>query len=165
MKELSIDNVRGEAGTIALGAACARAWQAADAGQGMFVHLRGELGAGKTTLVRAWLRGLGHQGAVRSPTYTLIEPYELPSGPAYHLDLYRLGDPEELEFLGLRDLLEVPALVLVEWPERGAGVLPRADLTIAMEHAGEARKLLFTAQTGVAETCLARLRDSVNAGD
>ncbi|MCP5137356.1 MAG: tRNA (adenosine(37)-N6)-threonylcarbamoyltransferase complex ATPase subunit type 1 TsaE [Gammaproteobacteria bacterium] len=164
MRTLIFDEIRGEPAMIMLGQACATAWKAVADGRGMFVHLRGDLGAGKTTLVRAWLRGLGHQGAVRSPTYTLIEPYELDTGPGYHLDLYRLGDPEELEYLGLRDLLEVPALCLVEWPERGVGVLPPADLTIAIEHTGEARKLGLQTSSHIAESFVSSLRDISHAG-
>lgn len=110
-------------------------------GQTGLVFLHGDLGAGKTTLVRGLLRGLGHQGAVRSPTYTLIEPYETGEQHIYHLDLYRLGDPEELEYLGLRDLLDGEGLLLVEWPERGAGVLPEPELIIEIEHAPPGRRL------------------------
>lgn len=101
------------------------------------IYLHGELGAGKTTLVRGLLRGLGYQAPVRSPTYTLIEPYEAVEPPVVHLDLYRLADPEELDYLGLRDLLERPGLILVEWPERGAGALPPADLELFIEYAAE----------------------------
>jgi len=109
------------------------------------IHLRGELGAGKTTLVRGLLRELGHAGSVRSPTYTLIEPYEELDPPVVHLDLYRLGDPDELEYLGLRDLLGGYGLLLVEWPERGAGALPPPDLEVRIEHAGVARRLAIGA--------------------
>gem|GEM_PF-180136 len=105
------------------------------------VYLQGDLGTGKTTLVRGILRGLGYAGPVRSPTYTLLEPYKLGTMCLYHLDLYRLGDPEELEYLGLRDLLDGRNLLLVEWPERGWSVLPAPDLTIRIEHANEARSL------------------------
>lgn len=105
------------------------------------VYLQGDLGTGKTTLVRGILRGLGHTGPVRSPTYTLLEPYDLRNMRLYHLDLYRLGDPEELEYLGLRDLLDAESVLFVEWPERGAGVLPAPDLTIFIQHAGEGRIL------------------------
>jgi tRNA threonylcarbamoyladenosine biosynthesis protein TsaE len=108
---------------------------------GWIVHLIGDLGAGKTTLARGILRGLGHVGAVKSPTYTLIEPYEPGGRSLYHLDLYRLGDPEELEYLGLRDLLAGEALILVEWPERAGTALPPADLELRITHAGEARDL------------------------
>jgi tRNA threonylcarbamoyladenosine biosynthesis protein TsaE len=108
---------------------------------GWVLYLHGDLGTGKTTLVRGILRGLGHEGAVRSPTYTLIEPYALGGRQVYHLDLYRLGDAEELEYLGLRDLLGADQLLLVEWPERAAGALPAADLDIRIVYAGVGRDL------------------------
>ena len=108
------------------------------------IHLEGDLGAGKTTFVRGYLRGLGHEGPVRSPTYTLIEPYTLPQGSLYHLDLYRLADSEELEYLGLRELLGSQALLFVEWPERGAGWLPPPDLRIEIRHHPQGRILTFS---------------------
>jgi len=110
------------------------------------IYLQGNLGTGKTTLVCGILRGLGHAGPVRSPTYTLLEPYELGAMCLYHLDLYRLSDPEELEYLGLRDLLDDRSLLLVEWPERGRGALPAPDLIVRIEYAGEARSLGLAAQ-------------------
>ena len=119
----------------ALGAQLAQAYTAG------IIYLQGDLGAGKTTLARGLLRALGHTGKVRSPTYTLIEPYQLESAAVYHLDLYRLADAQELEDLGLRDLLAEQALLLVEWPERGAGVLPAADLRINIEHRDKGREV------------------------
>lgn len=106
------------------------------------VHLQGDLGAGKSTLARAWLRALGVTGTVRSPTYTLVERYPVDGGEALHLDLYRIGDAGELDFLGLDDI--DAALWLVEWPERGAAALPPADLEIclAIEGAGRAVELV-----------------------
>lgn len=121
------------------------------------VHLRGELGAGKTTLVRALLRALGHQGPVRSPTYTLIEPYQLADRVVHHLDLYRLADPEELEYLGLRDLGAEPALLLVEWPQRGEGALPPSDLLVHLVYAGSGRHLHLQATSALGERALASL--------
>jgi tRNA threonylcarbamoyladenosine biosynthesis protein TsaE len=103
------------------------------------VYLQGELGAGKTTLARGILRGLGYQDKVRSPTYSLVEPYHVEQGAVYHLDLYRLTDPEELEWLGLRDMLSGSSLLLVEWPQRGVGQLPAADLEVKIDTAGSGR--------------------------
>lgn len=120
----------------------------------LVIYLEGDLGTGKTTLTRGLLRGLGHQGAARSPTYTLLEPYELGERRLYHLDLYRLGDPLELEYLGLRDLLAEDALWVVEWPERGRGMLPPPDLRILIEYADQGRHLRFIAETSVGRSLL-----------
>lgn len=121
------------------------------------LFLEGDLGAGKTTLTRGMLRGLGHVGAVRSPTYTLLEPYDLGSLQLYHLDLYRLGDPEELEYLGLRDLMRDDAIWVVEWPERGVGLLPPPDLRIRIAHLTAGRRLALSAESAIGEEVLCRL--------
>lgn len=139
----------------ALGAALARVIEG-----GLIVHLTGELGAGKTTLVRGVLRGLGHAGSVRSPTYTLVEPYELAGRRVYHLDLYRLADPEELEWIGIRDLLDADSLALIEWPERGGGVLPPADLVMALEYFGTGRRVTLTGHSDAGD----RVIGQVDAG-
>ncbi|MFC3549775.1 tRNA (adenosine(37)-N6)-threonylcarbamoyltransferase complex ATPase subunit type 1 TsaE [Lysobacter cavernae] len=120
------------------------------------VHLQGDLGAGKSTLARALLRALGVQGAIRSPTYTLVERYPLATGgEAWHLDLYRIADAGELEFLGLDG--EEAHLWLIEWPERGSGTLPPADLTVELAVAGAGRQARLVAGTAVGRDWLERL--------
>jgi tRNA threonylcarbamoyladenosine biosynthesis protein TsaE len=121
------------------------------------IYLEGDLGTGKTTLVRGILRGLGHTGSVRSPTYTLVEPYDIAGMRLYHLDLYRLGDPEELEYLGMRDLLEASSVLLVEWPERGTGALPPPELVIHIAHAALARDLVLDPRGVVGDRLVAAL--------
>lgn len=141
-----------EEAMLALGARIATV----TAGRGV-IFLEGDLGAGKTTLSRGMLRGLGHQGAVKSPTFTLVEPYEIGALRAYHFDLYRLVDPEELEFLGIRDYFEGDALCLIEWPQRGAGVLPKADLDITITPRSGGRSLLLRSQGAKGDSWCAAL--------
>ena len=128
------------------------------------VHLEGPLGAGKTTLVRGLLRGLGHEGRVRSPTFTLLEPYDLPGCDVVHLDLYRLADPGELDYLGIEDLLRPGGLVLVEWAERGGDRLPPADLRLALSYDGDGRSLACEAGSGRLEPLVAGLAQHRDAG-
>ena len=118
------------------------------------VYLTGDLGAGKTTLVRGLIHALGYTGKVRSPTYTLVEPYACEPCPVFHLDLYRLADAEELEWLGLRDMLEEPALLMVEWPERGSGALPAADLSIDIGYSGSGRMARLVSASGAGKQLL-----------
>ena len=127
-----------------LGAALAAALPVDD---GCVVYLQGELGTGKTTLARGLLGALGHDGRVKSPTYTLVESYPLGAWTVHHLDLYRIERPAEVAHLGVRDLGGPGELVLVEWPERGAGVLPRPDLTVFLQYDGETRLAELTGQS------------------
>jgi tRNA threonylcarbamoyladenosine biosynthesis protein TsaE len=120
---------------------------AADCPKGSIIYLNGNLGAGKTTLVRGFMHGLGHCGSVKSPTYTLMEPYRIGKTSFYHIDLYRLADAGELEYLGLRDLMDEGATLMVEWPERGYGELPPPDLLINIEYLPFGRNLELSAQT------------------
>jgi tRNA threonylcarbamoyladenosine biosynthesis protein TsaE len=115
------------------------------------IYLTGDLGAGKTTLARGILRGYGHEGAVKSPTYTLVEPYEFSRYNIYHFDLYRLSDPEEVEFLGVSDYLDGSNLCLIEWPDRGGSLLPPADLMIELAIEGRGRRVTW--RTGTPRGC------------
>lgn len=122
------------------------------------IHLSGDLGAGKTTLSRGFIQACGHHGQVKSPTYTLIESYDLAGVTIHHLDLYRLSDPEELEYLGLDELENPNTLVLVEWPERGEGVLPPASLSLQIAHQTNGREVTAIAHNTVAERWLAQVQ-------
>lgn len=110
---------------------------------GLVVFLDGPIGAGKTTLVRGLLRGLGYTGHVRSPTYTLVESYAIGDWIVHHFDLYRLGDPEELEWMGIRDYLDTYSVCLFEWPEKGSGWLPEMDWRIELKVEGTGRRILW----------------------
>ncbi|RCX07198.1 tRNA (adenosine(37)-N6)-threonylcarbamoyltransferase complex ATPase subunit type 1 TsaE [Marinomonas foliarum] len=110
---------------------------------GAVVYLEGDLGMGKTTLVRGMLRGLGHLGPVKSPTYTIVEPYELSGLEAFHFDLYRVSDAEELEFIGIRDYFSDSSLCLIEWAEMGRGILPEADLIVSLSLIRQGRHVVI----------------------
>lgn len=133
-----------------------------ESGQGLVVFLEGDLGMGKTTLSRGIMRGLGHEGAVKSPTYTIVEPYEHLNPPAYHFDLYRLGDPEELEYMGIRDYFQGQNLCVIEWPGRGLGILPEPDLLVRLGKSGDGqsgngRSTQVSAPTTRGRSLLARI--------
>lgn len=137
MREVCLD-LDSESATMVLGAALAEAMPNA-----ALIFLYGQLGAGKTTLVRGALRASGVTGAVKSPTYTLVESYPLPDRAIHHFDLYRLADPEELEYLGIRDYLDDSSVCFIEWPERGVGVLPQPDLKLWIDWTATGRRLRF----------------------
>ncbi len=130
--------------------------------QGALVFLNGNLGAGKTTLSRGLLRGLGHSGPVKSPTYTLVETYSPAGHTVHHFDLYRLVDAEELEYMGIRDYLASDVLCLVEWPERGAGVLPAPDLCLEISGSGDSRTVQLRANTERGEQLIALIYNDEN---
>lgn len=127
---------------------------------GLTIWLEGPLGAGKTTLVRALLRALGHTGRVPSPTYTLVEPYELAAGTAHHVDLYRLQEPAEAEYLGLAELPSPAGWLLVEWPGKGIGFLPAADLRVRLAVADTGREARVAADSPAGSIALQQLAEA-----
>ncbi len=150
-----------ESATLDLGrrlAAATLADSCAGSGKTTVIHLHGELGAGKTTLTRGVLRGYGFKGPVKSPTYTLVEPYELAQRPVYHFDLYRLADPGEVEFLGAEDYFAGGSLCIFEWAERGGGQIPAADLNIELRGAGAWRRFQCLARTAAGRTIVKKMR-------
>jgi tRNA threonylcarbamoyladenosine biosynthesis protein TsaE len=143
------------AATAALGEALAKG-----AGPGRVLHLRGDLGTGKTTLVRGLLRALGHAGRVKSPTYTLVEPYTLSSLHLYHFDFYRLKDRSEWANAGFREYFHAQAMCVVEWPERAGGLLPPPDVEVQLDFDGEARRATMEARTSTGAAWLSSLQFS-----
>lgn len=137
-------HIPNEAAMLGLGQGIAKAFP-----KNGIILLKGELGAGKTTLVKTVLRSLGHTGSVKSPTYTLVEPYYLEDRDIYHFDLYRLGDPEELEFIGVRDYFHEHALCLIEWPERAVGYLPQEDMVIYLSYCGQGRDIVVESNDNI----------------
>jgi tRNA threonylcarbamoyladenosine biosynthesis protein TsaE len=152
--------LRDEAATVRLGALLAHALLAERAAldaHGFTFTLSGDLGAGKTTLVRACLRALGMAGAVKSPTFALLEPYVVSSLNFYHFDFYRFGSPAEFDDSGFRELFAPGTVRAIEWPERAVGRLPTPDLAVTLKIQDEARRVALHAQTELGAACLQRV--------
>ena len=146
---LILDN---EAATLACGDKFSRIMV-----NGLVVYLHGDLGAGKTTFVRGVLHGLGHVGKVKSPTYTLVEPYIIFNYNIYHFDLYRFTDEEEWDAAGFRDYFNAQSICMIEWPERAENVLPEPDIHVHLSHYQNARKIQFSAGSALGTQCLKKL--------
>ena len=163
LNQISLD-LQGELLMLQFGSSIASAVSATlnekpSAAQSLLIALSGDLGAGKTTISRGILNGLGHSGSVKSPTYTLVEPYELPLGRVCHFDFYRLIDPEELEYMGFRDYLVEASLCLIEWPERGQGFLPNADIEIGIIQTEQGRTVSLKAGTDLGNKIILGLQE------
>lgn len=125
---------------------------------GLIIYLHGDLGAGKTTFVRSMLFALGHTGAAKSPTYTLVEPYQINALTINHFDLYRLADPSELEYIGIRDYINAHSICLFEWAGKGIGYVPPADIEITMQFTANGRKAILVSKTKIGQTVLQELK-------
>lgn len=123
----------------------------------VILYFNGDLGAGKTTLTRGMVQGLGYKGNVKSPTYTLVEEYNIAGKMIYHFDLYRLADPEELEFMGIRDYFAKDCICLIEWAEKGEGILPPADLFVNIDYYDDARNITLIAKDALGEQIIQQL--------
>ncbi len=152
MRELGVE-LPDEAATAALAGRVAAAIDG-----GLVCYLHGPLGAGKSAFARALLHALGVRGRIKSPTYSLLESYPLGDAQAWHLDLYRIADPDELEWLGMDALGEAGAVVLIEWPQRGAGAVPAADVEVFLDYAGAGRRAVVRADNDRGERLLCRLQ-------
>ena len=128
---------------------------------GMVIYLIGGLGAGKTRLAQAIIKGLGFSGHVKSPTYTLVETYRVCNRTVYHFDLYRLMDPMELEFMGIQDYFEEKHIILIEWPDKGQGMIGDADIAITLSYADPGRKLSLDAVTERGRELLSKLKQNL----
>lgn len=151
--------IAGEERMLAAGAALARACPPG----GVTLYIIGDLGAGKTTLVRGFMRGLGYAGTVKSPTYTLLESYEIAGRLFHHFDLYRVADADELEYIGIRDCLGGDAVLLIEWPERGGTHLPPPDVVLTLQHLEDARRLRSEPRTALGETFMTRFEAALQS--
>ena len=148
-----------EEATIALGQKLSRFLRSPT--QNFVIYLNGQLGAGKTTLTRSIIQAMGYQGNVKSPTYALVEEYHLPQKSIYHFDLYRLSDPEELEFIGFRDYFRENALCLLEWAEKGGDLIPQPDLLINIEYQQQARQITLIANSNIAAQMICALKSDL----
>lgn len=124
----------------------------------LLILLNGDLGAGKTTISRGILTGLGHLGAVKSPTYTIVEPYDLEIGKVFHFDLYRLMDQEELHDIGFNDYLSEAQLCMVEWPDKGGCLVPKADISLQINSNGFGREVILIPKTSLGSQCVNALK-------